>query len=67
MILVVISSSSLSYGFTMVFRWETINAEVMNRSLGMHHAIIRKLLGLHRGWEQATEGDSFILMVRTYP
>ena len=46
-----------------LIRWETIDSEVMNRSLGIHHSTIRKLLRIYKGYEQATEGDSFILMV----
>ena len=43
--------------------WETLDSEVMNKALGIHHAVIRRLVRTYRGYEQATEGDSFILSV----
>ena len=42
--------------------WEDIHPDVMDRAIGMHHGIIRRLLHSHRGYEQSTEGDSFILL-----
>jgi hypothetical protein len=41
--------------------WEHFNMAVMNQAIKIHHATIRSLLPVHRGYESATEGDSFIL------
>ena len=41
--------------------WELLDAEAMNKTLGQHHSLIRKLLKTFGGQEVATEGDSFIL------
>jgi class 3 adenylate cyclase len=41
--------------------WENLPAEVMDSAIRIHHTIIRKAVRLHRGYESATEGDSFIL------
>ena len=43
--------------------WETLDSEVMNKALRIHHTVIRRLVRTYRGYEQATEGDSFILSV----
>eukprot|EP00798_Chlamydomonas_sp_ICE-L_P000098 gene98-5529_t len=41
--------------------WEELPAGAMDAALATHHAIVRALLPNHRGYESATEGDSFIL------
>ncbi|KXZ56419.1 hypothetical protein GPECTOR_1g373 [Gonium pectorale] len=41
--------------------WESLPPEVMDSALKIHHKIIRELLRAHRGYESATEGDSFIV------
>ena len=40
---------------------ETQPASVMNEALVQHGACLRALLAKHRGYESATEGDSFII------
>ncbi|KAG2500013.1 hypothetical protein HYH03_002295 [Edaphochlamys debaryana] len=44
--------------------WEALPAAVMDASVGLHHACLRRLLLKHWGYESATEGDSFILAFR---
>ncbi|GLC40308.1 hypothetical protein PLESTM_001047100 [Pleodorina starrii] len=41
--------------------WESLQAEVMDAAVKLHHRTIRELLVRHAGYESATEGDSFIL------
>ncbi|EFJ46911.1 hypothetical protein VOLCADRAFT_118024, partial [Volvox carteri f. nagariensis] len=41
--------------------WEELPEVVMGCALRLHHACLRKVLVRHRGYESATEGDSFIL------
>ncbi|GFR43826.1 hypothetical protein Agub_g4946 [Astrephomene gubernaculifera] len=41
--------------------WEQLDPEVMNRAVSIHHAIMRKCIAEWRGYESATEGDSFIV------
>jgi class 3 adenylate cyclase len=41
--------------------WEALSPEVMEAVLGVHHGTLQQLLEAHRGYESATEGDSFIL------
>ncbi|GIL94168.1 hypothetical protein Vretimale_332, partial [Volvox reticuliferus] len=41
--------------------WEAFPGDVMQAALQMHDAIARKTLTRHRGYESATEGDSFIV------
>lgn len=35
----------------------------LNRALDLHNKVVRTLLEQHRGYEQGTEGDSFLLCV----
>jgi class 3 adenylate cyclase len=41
--------------------WEALSPKVMEAVLGVHHGTLQQLLEAHRGYESATEGDSFIL------
>ncbi|GIL91187.1 hypothetical protein Vretimale_18827, partial [Volvox reticuliferus] len=41
--------------------WEGLPAEVMDAAVKLHHRVIREQLLKHKGYESATEGDSFIL------
>jgi class 3 adenylate cyclase len=41
--------------------WEKLSPQVMEAVLGVHHGTLQQLLDAHRGYESATEGDSFIL------
>ncbi|GFR42827.1 hypothetical protein Agub_g3784 [Astrephomene gubernaculifera] len=41
--------------------WECLPAYVMDKSVRLHHACLRKLLRTFNGYESATEGDCFIL------
>ncbi|PNH00256.1 Adenylate cyclase, partial [Tetrabaena socialis] len=41
--------------------WEELPAVVMGYALRLHHSCIRRILVRHRGYESATEGDSFVL------
>ncbi|EFJ41572.1 hypothetical protein VOLCADRAFT_98419 [Volvox carteri f. nagariensis] len=41
--------------------WESLPAHVMDAALQIHHRVVRQTLLMHRGYESATEGDSFIL------
>jgi class 3 adenylate cyclase len=41
--------------------WEVLPMALMEEVLRVHHATLRSLLDKHRGYESATEGDSFIL------
>lgn len=41
--------------------WEMLPADVMDRALRMHQAVLRSALRRHAGYESATEGDSFVL------
>ncbi|GAX72747.1 hypothetical protein CEUSTIGMA_g203.t1 [Chlamydomonas eustigma] len=40
--------------------WESLPSEIMDRAYNVHHACIRRLLHKYRGYENLTEGDSFI-------
>ncbi|GMH38948.1 hypothetical protein BSKO_06846 [Bryopsis sp. KO-2023] len=41
--------------------WETLDADVMDRALHLHNECIRRVLRDNKGYESATEGDSFIM------
>ncbi|PNH05655.1 Adenylate cyclase [Tetrabaena socialis] len=41
--------------------WESLPAHVMDMAIKMHHVVFRRLMVVHRAYESATEGDSFIL------
>mmetsp|Transcript_28764 Transcript_28764/g.85064 ORF Transcript_28764/g.85064 Transcript_28764/m.85064 type:complete len:1264 (-) Transcript_28764:2219-6010(-) len=41
--------------------WETLTSETMSEVMQTHHAVVRRLLGQCYGYEQATEGDSFLV------
>ncbi|KAG2440502.1 hypothetical protein HYH02_010380 [Chlamydomonas schloesseri] len=41
--------------------WEELSVNTMDAALKMHHAVFRKLMSAHDGYESATEGDSFIV------
>ncbi|GLI62352.1 hypothetical protein VaNZ11_004969 [Volvox africanus] len=41
--------------------WEGLPADVMDAAVKLHHRVIREQLLKHKGYESATEGDSFIL------
>ena len=41
--------------------WETIPAPAMDEALLLHHACLRAVAAKHKGYESATEGDSFVL------
>jgi class 3 adenylate cyclase len=41
--------------------WEKLSPQVMEKVLRVHHGTLQQLLEAHRGYESATEGDSFIL------
>ncbi|KAG2435240.1 hypothetical protein HXX76_007318 [Chlamydomonas incerta] len=41
--------------------WEKLPVTVMDAAVSIHHAIIRQALAARKGYEAATEGDSFIL------
>ncbi|GLI64166.1 hypothetical protein VaNZ11_007352 [Volvox africanus] len=41
--------------------WEAFPGDVMQAALQKHDAIARRTLSRHRGYESATEGDSFIV------
>ncbi|KAG1660668.1 hypothetical protein FOA52_006829 [Chlamydomonas sp. UWO 241] len=45
--------------------WETQGSGVMECALATHNAVVRKALGKWSGYEQATEGDSFLLAFHT--
>ncbi|KAG1668809.1 hypothetical protein FOA52_004903 [Chlamydomonas sp. UWO 241] len=45
--------------------WETLAPGVMERAVETHNAVVRKALGKWSGYEQATEGDSFLLAFHT--
>ncbi|KAG1651095.1 hypothetical protein FOA52_009209, partial [Chlamydomonas sp. UWO 241] len=45
--------------------WETLNAGSMSRAVATHHSVVRKALAHFHGYEQATEGDSFLLAFHT--
>jgi hypothetical protein len=45
--------------------WEALPQDVMDAAIREHHAVIRRLLLRHGGYESATEGDSFILAFHT--
>ncbi|KAG1668573.1 hypothetical protein FOA52_007307 [Chlamydomonas sp. UWO 241] len=45
--------------------WETLDAGGMSRAVATHHYIVRKALSRFHGYEQATEGDSFLLAFHT--
>ncbi|KAG1668621.1 hypothetical protein FOA52_001490 [Chlamydomonas sp. UWO 241] len=45
--------------------WETLGPGVMECALATHNAVVRKALGKWSGYEQATEGDSFLLAFHT--
>eukprot|EP00198_Chlamydomonas_reinhardtii_P000610 XP_001689945.1 predicted protein [Chlamydomonas reinhardtii] len=41
--------------------WEELPELLMNEALRIHHTTLRRVLVRHRGYESATEGDSFVL------
>ncbi|KAG2440503.1 hypothetical protein HYH02_010381 [Chlamydomonas schloesseri] len=41
--------------------WEELSVNTMDAALKTHHAVFRKLMPAHDGYESATEGDSFIV------
>lgn len=43
--------------------WEALTQDTMASALHVHHTLVRNLLRVHCGYEQATEGDSFLLAV----
>ncbi|KAG1676736.1 hypothetical protein FOA52_005025 [Chlamydomonas sp. UWO 241] len=45
--------------------WETLGSGVMECALATHNAVVRQALGKWSGYEQATEGDSFVLAFHT--
>ncbi|KAG1676531.1 hypothetical protein FOA52_000074 [Chlamydomonas sp. UWO 241] len=45
--------------------WETLDAGSMSRAIATHHTIVRKALAHFHCYEQATEGDSFLLAFHT--
>ncbi|KAG1668893.1 hypothetical protein FOA52_016062 [Chlamydomonas sp. UWO 241] len=45
--------------------WEMLDASGMSRAVATHHSIVRKALARFHGYEQATEGDSFLLAFHT--
>ncbi|KAG1657236.1 hypothetical protein FOA52_000439 [Chlamydomonas sp. UWO 241] len=45
--------------------WEMLDAGGMSRAVATHHAVVRKVLARFHGYEQATEGDSFLLAFHT--
>ncbi|KAG1677569.1 hypothetical protein FOA52_014467 [Chlamydomonas sp. UWO 241] len=45
--------------------WETLDGGGMARAVAMHHSVIRKAVSRFHGYEQATEGDSFLLAFHT--
>ncbi|KAG1669083.1 hypothetical protein FOA52_004002 [Chlamydomonas sp. UWO 241] len=45
--------------------WETLAPGVMECALATHNAVVRRALGKWSGYEQATEGDSFLLAFHT--
>ncbi|KAG2490218.1 hypothetical protein HYH03_011343 [Edaphochlamys debaryana] len=44
---------------------KTLTADVCQAAVSLHHAAIRTAAQQHRGYESATEGDSFILAFRS--
>ncbi|KAG2494763.1 hypothetical protein HYH03_007008 [Edaphochlamys debaryana] len=45
--------------------WEALPEAVLDGALRTHHRVVRTASALHRGYESATEGDSFILVFET--
>ncbi|KAG1664272.1 hypothetical protein FOA52_009774 [Chlamydomonas sp. UWO 241] len=45
--------------------WEALDAGTMTRAVATHHSVVRKWLAHFHGYEQATEGDSFLLAFHT--
>ncbi|KAG1660559.1 hypothetical protein FOA52_002003 [Chlamydomonas sp. UWO 241] len=45
--------------------WETLDAGCMSCAIATHHSVVRKALAHFHGYEQATEGDSFLLAFHT--
>ncbi|KAG1668672.1 hypothetical protein FOA52_001280 [Chlamydomonas sp. UWO 241] len=45
--------------------WETLDAFRMSCAIATHHSVVRKALAHFHGYEQATEGDSFLLAFHT--
>ncbi|KAG2497706.1 hypothetical protein HYH03_004443 [Edaphochlamys debaryana] len=45
--------------------WEALPEAVLDRALRTHHRVVRTTSSLYRGYESATEGDSFILAFAT--
>eukprot|EP00955_Chlamydomonas_euryale_P073489 361758-Chlamydomonas_euryale.AAC.11 len=43
--------------------WEALSEGEMGAALATHNGLVRRLLEDHQGYEQATEGDSFLLAV----
>ncbi|KAG2495324.1 hypothetical protein HYH03_006594 [Edaphochlamys debaryana] len=46
---------------TRLWEWEGLAADVMDAALRLHQRVLREAALEHRGYESATEGDSFIL------
>ncbi|KAG2497707.1 hypothetical protein HYH03_004444 [Edaphochlamys debaryana] len=45
--------------------WEALPEAVLDRALRTHHCVVRTTSSRYRGYESATEGDSFILAFAT--
>ncbi|KAG1659792.1 hypothetical protein FOA52_015893 [Chlamydomonas sp. UWO 241] len=45
--------------------WETLGPGVMECAVATHNAVVREVLAKWSGYEQATEGDSFLLVFQT--
>lgn len=45
--------------------WESLEVTVMDATLALHHSVLRTAAKENRGYESATEGDSFILAFHT--
>ncbi|KAG1660556.1 hypothetical protein FOA52_002000 [Chlamydomonas sp. UWO 241] len=45
--------------------WETLDGGSMSCAIATHHSVVRKALAHFHGYEQATEGDSFLLAFHT--
>ncbi|KAG1669680.1 hypothetical protein FOA52_002064 [Chlamydomonas sp. UWO 241] len=45
--------------------WEALDTRTMGRAVATHHGVVRAALARFHGYEQATEGDSFLLAFHT--
>ncbi|KAG1658640.1 hypothetical protein FOA52_006402 [Chlamydomonas sp. UWO 241] len=45
--------------------WEMLDASGMSRAVATHNSVVRKALARFHGYEQATEGDSFLVAFHT--